>query len=386
LYCNRVFVSGEMNVLLPDAISYLRGFLDSPDIPLNVSRSFLQQDPKVRKISSFITRKIADRLVQLVDEDREKYIKMWENISPYIKLAAIRDAKFNKKVKDAILFQKSDKTDWISIDSLLEKDYGENWSEEKDTEHHVYYGVYGETLQSLINLYKDSSKTIIMGEPPIDSHFFNFCESNYSDQKVKFKRIDSELGNELIAENPQELVDSQGNTSKDRILTRVKSILQDVEIEGEWLKNQEIPMVLIFPEFERRFREMTAAMGNTDNQLFKHKCFINLNHDLIARLDPGHKNSLSKELAENAVNHIYTLALLPHKTLKDESLDNLFVNAGRLFAKLGGISSNQGKQQKTNTNNKDKKQEKTASKVKKGKKTTDKKKQKAKAENSRIKT
>jgi molecular chaperone HtpG len=353
---------------------------------LNVSRSFLQQDPKVRKISSFITRKIADRLVQLVDEDREKYIKMWENISPYIKLAAIRDAKFNKKVKDAILFQKSDKTDWISIDSLLEKDYGENWSEEKDTEHHVYYGVYGETLQSLINLYKDSSKTIIMGEPPIDSHFFNFCESNYSDQKVKFKRIDSELGNELIAENPQELVDSQGNTSKDRILTRVKSILQDVEIEGEWLKNQEIPMVLIFPEFERRFREMTAAMGNTDNQLFKHKCFINLNHDLIARLDPGHKNSLSKELAENAVNHIYTLALLPHKTLKDESLDNLFVNAGRLFAKLGGISSNQGKQQKTNTNNKDKKQEKTASKVKKGKKTTDKKKQKAKAENSRIKT
>ncbi|MBU1240502.1 molecular chaperone HtpG [Myxococcota bacterium] len=335
LYCNRVFVSSEMNMLLPEALSYLRGFIDSPDIPLNVSRSFLQSDHKVRKIAAFLTRKIADRLMEMRGENEENYLKMWENINPYIKLAAMRDQKFSDRVEDAIVFEKS-KGPWVSIDQLLTEAYGEGYKEDKETEHHIYYAVPGETINSLINLYNDTAHPVIKAEPPIDSHFFQHLEAHHVDLKLKFKRIDSELGDELLAESPPQIVDQNGETGKDRIKKRIEGILTEPEIKVEWLKSNDIPLVLIFPEFERRFREMTSAMPNMDQMFGSHTAVINGNHDLIKRLDTAHREALNDEQAAEVMTHIYNLALLPHKKLEPQILDDLFVKAGKLLAHLSG--------------------------------------------------
>jgi molecular chaperone HtpG len=334
LYCNRVFVSSDMNVILPEALSYMRGFIDSPDIPLNVSRSFLQEDNRVRKIASFITKKIATKLVDLRKEDEEKFLKTWENINPYVKLASIRDQKFSKGVSDAIVFETTgDK--WLSINEILTANYGESYKDDKETEHFINYSVSGETLDSLIELYTTNSQIVIKALPPMDSHFFQHLEGKHSDIKLKFRRIDSELGTELQAEAPTQIVDNNGKTGKERIEERLKTIILEQEIITEWLKTDDLPLILIFPELERRFREMSAGMPDHPAMFNgKHKVIVNLNHNLIKRLDPLSRDSLDSNTAKEVISHIYNLSLLPHKILDSKTMDSLFVNAGKLLAHL----------------------------------------------------
>jgi molecular chaperone HtpG len=330
LYCNRVFVSNEMNVLLPESLKYIKGFLDSSDIPLNVSRSFLQQDSRVRKISAHLTRKIADRLVEIMDDDAEKFYELWKDIHLYIKIICMRDEKFAKRVKKALLFEQNN-GGWVNIEDILTKTYGENWEKSEESKH-IYYGVKGETLNSIINLYGETP--VILATPPIDSHYFHYYEGFNRDKKIEFKRVDSELGVELLAEAPNEIVDTDGNTSKDRIINMVKEFLPDVTIKAEWLKKDSLPLVLIFPEFERRFREITQSMNDPKDTFGTHDCILNLNHSLISRIDPKHANPLSTDRVKDVISHIYQLAKLPHKKMDPESLDNIFINGGKLLTEL----------------------------------------------------
>lgn len=332
LYCNRVFVSSEMNALLPESINYLRGFVDSPDIPLNVSRSFLQSDARVRKISSFIMRKVADRLVELRTDNSEKYLEMWKRISPFIKIASIRDEKFAQRVEEGIVFETSDKRT-VSIDEVLKSTYGDNWREDKDIDHEIFYAVPGETPGSLSRLYENSGKTVIHGNVPIDSHYFYNLEMKMRNEKISFKRIDSELS-DVVHEEIEELVDSNGKKPSEIIAETVKEILGEVEIKALYLKTPELPIVLVFPEFERRFREMTSWNIGGRDELHGHTCIVNMNHPIIKRMVSDASNPLDPELSRELIKHLYSMASLPHRKMNPEILDELYINSGNLLAKL----------------------------------------------------
>ncbi|MBN2725453.1 MAG: molecular chaperone HtpG [Deltaproteobacteria bacterium] len=330
LYCNRVFVSSEMNALLPETLNYVRGFLDSPDIPLNVSRSFLQSDARVRKISSFIMRKIADRLVELRTEDEEKYTEMWKRINPFIKIAALRDDKFAQRVEEGIVFETSDGK-MTSLEELLKKTYGDEWREDKETQHTVFYAVPGETIGSLSRLYEKSGKTVINGTPPVDSHFFYHTELKKAENKIDFKRIDSELS-DVVKDDVEEKEDENGKKPSEEIVETFKEVLSEVEFEAAYLKTDEIPLVLVFPELERRFREMTSHTVGTGDQLWGHKAIINMNHTLVKRMLAGSENPLDSEQMGLVVKHIYQMATLPHRKMDPQTLDELYISSGSLLS------------------------------------------------------
>ncbi len=332
LYCNRVFVSSEMNVLLPEAFQYIRGFIDSPDIPLNVSRSFLQQDASVRKIAAHLSRKIADRIVELNTEKPEEFRKMWKELHPYVKFACMRDDKFAERVAPALVYEKSDGA-FTSLEEALKARYGEDYAKSQE-EKHLYYAVPGETLKSLIHLYEEAGLPVILASPPIDSHYFNYYESRHHDEKISFRRVDANLGPELVAELP-EVVDVDGRTDRDRVLERAKSLLPDVTFEVQKLKTTELPLVLVIPELQRRFKEMLAYQSpKTENVFGAHQCVLNLRHPVIERLDPAHPHVLPEDTAKEVLSHLYDLALLPHRKLDPEAVDRLFVQAGGLLARL----------------------------------------------------
>jgi len=334
LYCNRVFVSSEMNVLLPEAFQYIRGFIDSPDIPLNVSRSFLQQDASVRKIASHLSKKIADRIVELSTERPEEYARMWKELHPYVKFACMRDDKFAERVSAALIYEKSDGT-FTSLEDVLKQKYGEDYATDT-TEKHIYYAVPGETLRSLIHLYEEAGLPVILATPPIDSHYFNYYESKHHDAKVSFQRVDAALGPELIADLP-EVVDADGRSVHDRVLERARALLPEVQFEAQKLKKSELPLVLVIPELQRRFKEMIAHQSpRSENPFGAHQCVLNLRHPVVERLDPAHPHPLSEETAREALTHLYDLALLPHKKLDPDAVDRLFVQAGSLMGRLSG--------------------------------------------------
>ncbi len=332
LYCNRVFVSSEMNALLPEAFQYIRGFIDSPDIPLNVSRSFLQQDASVRKIAAHLARKIADRIVEMNHERPEDYRKMWKELHPYVKFACMRDDKFAERVAPAVIFEKSDGA-FASLEEVLTSKYGEEYAKSSD-EKHLYYAVPGETLRSLINLYEEAGLPVVLASPPIDSHYFNYYESRHHDAKISFRRVDANLGPELIADLP-EVVDADGRSLGDRVLERARALLPEVTFEAQRLKTHDLPLVLVIPELQRRFQEMIAHQSPRGESLFgAHQCVLNLRHPVIERLDPAHAQAFPEGTAKEALTHLYELALLPHKKLDPEVVDRLFVQAGSLMARL----------------------------------------------------
>lgn len=331
LYCNRVFVSAEMNILLPEAFQYIRGFIDSPDIPLNVSRSFLQQDASVRRIASHLSRKIADRIVEMHEQSPEAFFAMWKDMHAYVKFACMRDEKFAERVAPALVFEKSD-GGFSTLESILAQKYGENYRTDEH-EKHVYYAVAGETLRSLIQLYEDVGLPVIMAQPPIDSHWFNYYEARNRDAKVVFKRVDAGVGSELLAELP-DVVDADGKTVKDRVLTRARALMPEVSFDAQKLRKKEIPLVVVIPELQRRFREMIAFSSSRDDELGSHTCVLNLRHPLMERFDPSHDCALPEERAREVLSLLYNLAILPHRRLEPAALDRLFVQAGQLLSDL----------------------------------------------------
>lgn len=331
LYCNRVFVSAEMNVLLPEAFQYIRGFIDSPDIPLNVSRSFLQQDASVRRIASHLSRKIADRIVEMHEQAPEAFFAMWKDMHVYVKIACMRDEKFAERVAPALVFEKSD-GGFSTLEAILAQKYGENYRTD-EREKHVYYAVAGETLRSLIQLYEDVGLPVVMAQPPIDSHWFNYYEARNRDAKVVFKRVDAEVGSELLVELP-DVVDADGKTVKDRVLARARALMPDVSFDAQTLRKKEIPLIIVIPELQRRFREMIAFSSSREDDVGAHTCVLNLRHPLVERLDASHDRALPEEMAREVLSLLYNLAILPHRRLEPAALDRLFVQAGQLLSDL----------------------------------------------------
>lgn len=316
LYNNQVFVADNVKEVMPEFLMLLKGTIDCPDLPLNVSRSFLQNDGYVKKISAHITKKIADKLNELYNKERDKYTSYWDDINIFIKYGCIREDKFYDKIKDAVIY-KDINGNYVNLKEYL----GD--SESKD----VYY-VSDETQQSqYINMFKEQGLNAVILSNMLDTHFISFVESR--EENVKFKRIDSKLSDELTENNPENSEDDNAVCE----LFKKNLNNEELKVEVQALKNKEVPAILLLSEESRRMQELykpyAEKMGGMNN-MFKEDftLVLNKNNALIEKLD-----ELNEEDAKMVCEHIYDLALLSNKPLSAEQMTKFIERSNLIMNK-----------------------------------------------------
>ena len=303
LYCNQVFIADNIKEVIPEFLMLLNGVIDCPDIPLNVSRSFLQNDREVQKISKHITKKVAEKLTSLFKNDREKYNTCWEDTSNFIKFGCIKDEEFYNKVKDIIIYKDLD-GNFVNFKELL----GEEEIKEPKT---VYYASDELQQAQYIKMFKDAGLKAILCDTFIDPHFLSFIEYKTPD-KLKFMRIDADIDGAL----------KDGDGAEDSVLAEIfKNAIGDdkVTVKFEKLKSN-VPALIIADEFMRRYAEMGQLYGMSSGDIAK-TMIVNIANPLIGKL-----KDLSEEKQKFVAGYVYSLALLFFKKLEAEELDK-FINA-----------------------------------------------------------
>lgn len=355
LFCNQVFVSDSIKEIVPKYLLPLRGVIDSTDIPLNVSRSALQTDRKVRSISSFISKKIANKLKDLIKNSPEFYTEIWDSISAFIKIGAIEDEKFADLVENSIIFEtiiNSDKDvkKYLDDKSLIksnEKFYTTllNYKERNnivDSKKIIYCSdVIGQS--SALNICLSDNKEVIKSDPLIDAQFLPWIESK--NESYQFQRVDSEI-NELEDKESKEIVDKDGKSNTDNLKDIISKALNNekVTVKVQSLKSKDSPPAMILlPEQMRRINDMGAYMEQKMPGLPEyHVLLINKEHPLIAGLNKitGNKIILDKKdpvenrLASKIANHVYDMAKLSVGGLDQEQIINLQNNNADLISDL----------------------------------------------------
>jgi molecular chaperone HtpG len=327
LYCNHVFVSDEANDLVPQFLTVLKGTIDIPELPLNVSRSYLQTDPLVKKISAHIIKKIADRLSDDFKKDRESFEKNWEDISLFVKYGIITDEKFYDAAKSIVLF-KSSNGNFTTIDEYLERNKEKN-------DKKLYYAPEIEASSSLMELFKSSGLEAVLVDSRIDSHFIQYIEGK--NPEIKFQRVDAEITDQVIDKTQKtEIVDENNQTETDKIIEFFKTSVgrEGLEIKVESLKSSEVPSLIILPEYVRRISEMNLGVNQDKSALFKnHTLLINSSSQLVKNafaMSKGLKPERAKLLAE----HIYDLALVSAKLLNENEMGAFLKRSGSLLEDL----------------------------------------------------
>lgn len=317
LYCNQVFIADNIKEVIPEFLMLLNGVIDCPDIPLNVSRSFLQNDSQVRKISKHITKKVADKLTALYKTDKEKFETCWEDTANFIKFGCIKDKDFYEKVKDIIIYKDINDSfinlNEISKDTSEDKKDNENKEEGKDAKPKTIYYVSDELQQAqYIKMFKDEGLNAIICDNFIDPHFLSFIEYN-SPEKVKFMRIDAGIDEALKGEN-----DAEDSALADIFKNALNN--DKITVKFEKLKNADMPAIIITDEYMRRYSEMGQLYGMTDGNLQK-TLVVNLNNPAISKI-----KDVEEEKQKFICKYVYSLALLSFKKLDKEELES-FVQA-----------------------------------------------------------
>ena len=328
LYNNQVFIADNIKEVIPEFLLLLKGVIDCPDLPLNVSRSALQNDGFVRKISEYITKKVADKLTGMCKTDRESYEKYWDDISPFIKFGCIKDAKFGEKMNDYILFKNLDGK-YLTLKDCIEENRkeeikeAEKESEEKASEENkkeeapktVIYYVTDEVQQSqYINMFREAGKDAVILKHVIDSQFISHLEQQ--DQTVQFKRIDADLTEELRE-------DGETDETTVKTLTDVfrKNLGKDkLEVKVEKLKNEGTAAMITLPEESRRMQDMMKMynMYGMDPNMFggQEVLVLNANHPLVKFVAENQESEHVPVICEQ----LYDLAMMSHKQLSPEEM------------------------------------------------------------------
>jgi len=383
LFCNNVFVADDLKGIIPEFLLMLKGGIDIPDIPLNVSRSFLQQDKQVEKISQYIVKKVADNLKSTFKDDRKAYEAYWEDINQFIKYGILTDEKFMEAMKDYIIF-KSSNGDYVTVSEYLDR----NKSDEKPQK--IFYAPSEDTQVSYLEMMKDQGIEVIFTTSLLDSHLFQQFEMKNPD--TQYVRIDSEINNNLVNDeldkdniesmskleelfevtlndkleasfskdsyseflknHPEAATALQGFIRTEDDYTYVKpyelnsevreqlgnkafkaikdQLHPDVKVEIKSLKSDSIPAMVVFNEFMRRFQEMNQ-MGMPDDGMFKnHNLVINSNNSTVKKIgefvDAGRKVD-----AELMVNYVHDLALMEQKSFNGKELQEFVKKANRIL-------------------------------------------------------
>ncbi len=297
LYNNQVFIADNIKEVIPEYLMLLKGVIDCPDLPLNVSRSFLQNDGYVAKVSAHITKKVADKLNAIYKNDKDEFAKYWDDINPFIKYGCMRDDKFYDRVKDIILFKKLDGS-YVSLKELTD-------SETKE----VFYVTDENSQSQYIELLKTEGIEPVLLNNMIDNHFSSFIEYKISD--VKFKRVDS-----YIADSLKDSGEDSKETDKE-IEELFTSYANGAKVSVEKLKSEKIPAMYILSEEARRMEEMQKMYGgmNLPNMPKPEETLIiNANNPLVNKA----LNAENTELKDLVCKNIVDMAKLSHNTLNGD--------------------------------------------------------------------
>ena len=324
LYNNQVFIADNIKEVIPEFLMLLKGVIDCPDLPLNVSRSALQNDGFVKKISDYITKKVADKLSGMCKTDRESYEKYWDDINPFIKFGCIKDDKFNEKMKDYIIYKDLDGK-YISLDEYLEaaKDKHEN---------QVFY-VTDELQQSqYINMFKEQGLNAVILKNPIDQPFISRLEEAMKDKNVKFRRIDTDLADvfkETASEDDKKVLE-EDQTKLTDIFKKALGV-EELDVKVEKLKNADTSAMITLSEDMRRMQDMMKMYGMSQGQMGTEgqTLVLNANNALVQYV----LNNPEGEHVNMFCQQIYDLALLSHCPLSAEAMTK-FVARSNEFLKL----------------------------------------------------
>ncbi len=270
LYNNQVFVADNIKEVIPEFLLLLKGVIDCPDLPLNVSRSFLQNDGYVKKMAAYITRKVADRLVSEFNTRREDYQRYWDDIHPFVKYGCIKDDKFYDRVKGALIY-KTTGGEYVTLEEYLNKNCGDG--EEKT----VYYASDEKRQAQMIRLYNDQGRDVILLNTLIDNNFISFLEFTERDGKVSFKRVDATA--DSLTEAGEVSEDARAHLES---LFRKAMGDDTVEVQLKPFKDEALISMITVDEQNRRFTEMSSRWGGMDMKLpEKRTLVLNDKHPLV---------------------------------------------------------------------------------------------------------
>ncbi len=322
LFYNRVFVADNIKEIIPDYLLMLKGVLDCPEMPLNVSRSYLQSNAYVAKVSAHIVKKVCDKLVSMHDTEPDKFKKEWDELKTFVKYASMRDRKVYDKLKDIVLMETVD-GDYVSLKEYLET------ASEKDGKKVVYYATDKKQQAVYINMFKNEGIKVVVLADFIDNNYMSIVEQ--SEENVKFLRIDAEA----------DALKTDGESAENE---KVKELFAKIsgndtmKITFMPLKDTKIPALLNIDEESRRFSEMmkmyAAASKKMQEDLPQQATLVlNTENALIKKLETNCENGAS-DIDEAIARQIYTLALIGQRQLTAAELESFLDNSYGLLEKL----------------------------------------------------
>src|SRR5665647_2369350 len=372
LYCNQVFVADNIKEVIPEFLMLLKGTIDCPDLPLNVSRSFLQNDVYVSKISTHIIKKVADKLNGIFEKDRASYNKYWEDINPFVKYGCMKETKFYEKMKDAIIFKTTNEpkdgdavyttteagkaveekpgdgpaakskneptnpeiaqtANNATVYTTLKEYLDRNESKHKNT---VFYVSDERQQAQYIKMFKDNDMEAVILDGPIDNHFVTFIE--YQGHEVKFTRIDSDVTEHLKDTTVNESEDTKQTEILEKIFKEATGNA-NLKVKAQGLKATDVPSMIILSEQSRRMQEMSHMFGGMDMKgMFPNEetLILNTSNSLIKTLiDMADKGDKKDDL--NLISaHIYDIAMMSHKPLAPEAMTGFIDRSNKILGML----------------------------------------------------
>ena len=321
LFYNQVFVADDIKEVIPDFLLMQKGVLDCPELPLNVSRSYLQDNAYIKKVSSHIVKKVADKICSLCNVDREKYEKIWKELKIFFEYASLRDKKFYDRVKSAYLLELTDGT-YMTVDEYLK-------CCEETHKGKVYYTNDKALQAQYISMFESEGAKIAVLEHQLDVQFISMCEMN--DSEIKYARIDSDVVDMLKSDEDSESNEGLVALFKDSVGN------DKLEVKFEALKDESVPALITLSEESRRMEEMMkmyASMGMNMGADFpvEYTLVLNSNSHLIAKLDSV--NQTDSEKAKLMALEIYRLALMSQKRMSADELKAFLTDSFKLLGML----------------------------------------------------
>ena len=334
VYYNQVFVADNIKEILPEFLMLLKGVIDCPDLPLNVSRSFLQNDGYVNKISAHITKKVADKLNGLFNTEKENYCKYWDDINPFVKFGCLKDEKLYDKIKDSLIYKTTD-GEYVTASEYLEK------YKEKTDGKTIYYTDDTVLQSQYIKMLGGSGIGIVVLDGPIDSPFMQFIEYK-NGENLKFSRIDSDVAESMKAETDADKETLGKLTAQLEGDFKRISGNDKLAVRTEALQSS-MPAIMLLSEQGRRMQEMAKQFGGSFGFPLGEDQFtlvLNYNNPVIRGLSAMKADSAEAE-AENSkfdmiCSHVYDIALLAHKPMDADALTKFIESSAQLLAEVVG--------------------------------------------------
>jgi molecular chaperone HtpG len=317
LYQNQVFVTDNVEGIVPDFLQMLKGVIDSPDIPLNVSRSYLQADGAVKKISGYITKKVADKLTSLFKNNREDFEAKWNDIKVIIEYGMLSEDKFFDKAKGFALYPTVDNT-FFTFDELKEKT--KDAQTDKDGNHVILYAAHKDAQHSYIQEAKAKGYEVLLLDSPIVGHLIQKLET--SNEKIKFARVDADHVDNLIKKDDT-VISKLSDEEKDKLKPIIEAAVpkETYTVQLEAMDSSASPFLITVPEFMRRMKEMSATGGGMmgmGNMPDMYNLVVNTNHPLVSEI----LNTKTAKKQERLIKQSFDLAKLSQNLLHGEELTN----------------------------------------------------------------